>query len=111
MAKSTGTMGYTILMMGSVFLGIGVVISFTGIGACLGIPMVLVAIPMIIFGAISHSRARQARVDAVIASSIEEGLDKRMPPPSQGGAIYCSSCGNPATTGSAFCASCGAKLS
>ena len=64
MPGGKGTSGYVIMIVGSSFFGVGIVISFTGIGACLGIPMAIIGLPIIIVGAIMYSRAKSARQGA-----------------------------------------------
>jgi hypothetical protein len=98
------------MIVGSSLFGVGIVISFTGIGACLGIPMVIIGLPMIIVGAIMYSRARSARADAVIASSISEAVSRNVQSGQLAPKAWCTSCGSPIDSTGPYCSRCGAAV-
>lgn len=103
-----GTGGYVLIMLGSISVGAGVGISFTGFGACIGIPMALVGIPLIILGAIIRSRARDRRTDAVLAQAVASSVSRTTVPPHED-AVRCGSCGESLPTDVASCPTCGAR--
>jgi hypothetical protein len=105
-----GTSGYVIMILGCAFLGVGIGISFTGIGACLGIPLAIIAVPMIIVGAIMRSRARAARVDAVIASSVSEAVSRNLQAHPPIPTSWCAACGSKVEATAAFCSGCGRPI-
>jgi len=105
----SGTGAYALLMLGSAFFGVGVGLSFTFVGACLGIPMALVSIPMIIVGAMKYSRARAARIDATISHAVSQGIAREMRPLMSQEQL-CPSCNLVFPADSIFCASCGARI-
>ena len=115
MSGSTGTTGYVMMMVGAVMIGAGIAISFTGIGACLGIPMVLIGLPLLIIGAIMRSRARSKRVDAVVSQAVSESVARAMTQPSQPQLVpssgpTCNRCGASAAINTSFCPQCGNAL-
>jgi len=105
----SGTSAYVLLMMGCALFGVGVGISFTLIGACFGIPMALVSIPMIIVGAARYSRARAARIDATISHAVSQGIAREMRPLASQEQL-CLPCNLVFSADSMFCSSCGARL-
>ena len=115
MSEGTGTTGYVMMMVGAVMVGAGIAISFTGIGACLGIPMVLIGLPLLIIGAIMRSRARSKRVDAVVSQAVSESVARAMTQPSQPQLVpssgpTCNRCGAGAAINTSFCPQCGNAL-
>lgn len=78
MSGKTGTAGY-VMMVGTVMFGAGIAISFTGIGTCLGISMVLIGLPLLKVGAVMRSKAQSARVDAVVQQAVSESIARAMP--------------------------------
>lgn len=58
---------------GVLFLG-GIALSFTLIGACLGIPMALVGFPMLIWGTVWLFQAQSQRSQEAIAADVQQGL-------------------------------------
>jgi predicted RNA-binding Zn-ribbon protein involved in translation (DUF1610 family) len=115
MSEGTGTTGYVMMMVGAVMVGAGIAISFTGIGACLGIPMVLIGLPLLIIGAIMRSRARSKRVDAVVSQAVSESVARAMTQPSQPQLVpssgpTCNRCGASAAINTSFCPQCGNAL-
>ena len=115
MIGKTGTAGYVMMMVGAVMFGAGIAISFTGIGACLGIPMVLIGLPLLIVGAVMRSRARSARVDAVVQQAVSESVDRAMPqqlsaPPAFTPGLSCNKCSAALAVATKFCPHCGAEV-
>ena len=110
MQGSSGSTGYVVLMLGAILFGVGVAISFTGIGACLGIPMVLIALPMIVFGAINRSRARSAHVDEIVRQSVSSTVARAMPPVAVGVPVgylgICGRCSGTAKVEGGLCEQC-----
>jgi hypothetical protein len=114
MSGSTGTTGYLMMMVGAVMTGAGIAISFTGIGACLGIPMVLIGLPLLIIGAIMRSRARSKRVDAVVSQAVSESVARAMTQPLQPqlvpSGLACNQCGATIASNISFCPHCGTAV-
>jgi len=114
MSGSTGTTGYVMMMVGAVMIGAGIAISFTGIGACLGIPMVLIGLPLLIIGAIMRSRARSTRVDAVVSQAVSESVARAMTQPLQPqlvpSGLACNQCGAAIASNISFCPHCGTAV-
>ena len=114
MSGSTGTTGYVMMMVGAVMIGAGIAISFTGIGACLGIPMVLIGLPLLIIGAIMRSRARSTRVDAVVSQAVSESVARAMTQPLQPqlvpSGLACNQCGATIASNISFCPHCGTAV-
>jgi hypothetical protein len=79
MSETNGTVGYVIVMVGAVMCSAGIAISFTGIGACLSIPMAVIGLPLFIVGDVIRSKARAARVDAVVQQAVSESVARAMP--------------------------------
>jgi hypothetical protein len=115
MSGKTGTTGYVMMMVGAVMFGAGIAISFTGIGACLGIPMAVIGFPLLIVGAVMRSRARSARVDAVVQQAVSESVARAMPqqlstPPVFAPGLSCNKCGAALAAATRFCPHCGAEV-
>lgn len=73
------TYGLIIEISGAFLFAIGVGISFTLIGACLGIPMALVGVPLMIWGTVWLFQARAEKTKEVIAIGIQQGLTRHEP--------------------------------
>jgi hypothetical protein len=107
-ATGKGSTAYVILMLGAVFFGVGIAISFTGIGACLGIPMVFLALPMIIYGGMRYSKEKKALLDASVSRAVSQSVtDALRSTPQTAGT--CSACGRAIEPLVSFCPHCGAK--
>jgi len=132
----SGTGAYSLLALGCIFFGAGVGISSILIGAyletptalaaismiikgihvlwmtgcaLLGVFMALVAIPMIIVGAVKHLRARTVRIDTTIFSTALQ-LITRESRSLKSREQFCLSCNLVFPADSIFCASCGARI-
>jgi len=104
----TGMAGYVMMMTGAVLFGGGLGISFTGIGACLGIPAMFVGLPLVVIGAIKYRRARSARIDAIIAHGVATSVARGMTHLTDE-SRQCSSCGQQTLATANFCTSCGSR--
>ena len=64
-----------ILVFGAVFCGlIGVLLISTVIGACLGIPMIILAVPSFIWGMVWLFQAQFQRTKEVITAGVRDGI-------------------------------------
>jgi len=52
----------------------GILLSVTMIGACLGIPMIFIGIPLMIWGIIWIFMGRSQRMQEAVAAGIQEGM-------------------------------------
>jgi len=59
---------------GKVGLLLGLLLSLTGIGACLGIPLVLACVPCIILGVVLYFQGRSQKAQEVIAAGVRQGI-------------------------------------
>lgn len=73
---SGGKMGWGIGIMsgGAFLLVIGVLLSASLVGACLGIPLVIVGLPLSIWGTVWTYQARNQKQAEAIAEGIRNGL-------------------------------------
>lgn len=74
------TYGLTLEIVGAFLFFIGIAISFTLIGACLGIPMALAGLPLIIWGIVWLFQARAEKTEQIIAVGIQQGLARHQLP-------------------------------
>ncbi len=73
--------GLTFAITGWIAIVLGLLLCFSLIGACLGIPMILVGLPMFILGAVWLFQYRYSATREIIASGIREGVEQaRMNP-------------------------------
>jgi hypothetical protein len=68
------TYGLIIEICGAFLCAVGLAISFTLIGACLGVPMALVGLPLMIWGAVWLFQARAEKTKEIISVGIQQGL-------------------------------------
>ncbi|HWM23696.1 MAG TPA: hypothetical protein VNP98_02655 [Chthoniobacterales bacterium] len=69
--------GLTLEIVGAFLFVIGVAISFTLIGACLGIPMALAGLPLMIWGIVWLFQAKAEKTKEIITVGIQQGLAQR----------------------------------
>jgi hypothetical protein len=74
------TYGLIIEIGGAFLCAVGLAISFTLIGACLGIPMALVGLPLMIWGAVWLFQAKAEKTKEIISVGIQQGLARHEPP-------------------------------
>jgi hypothetical protein len=72
--KSKTSWGLVLWIGGKVGLLIALLLSLTGIGACLGIPLALVCVPCIICGVILYFQARSEMAKEIIAAGVRQGI-------------------------------------
>jgi hypothetical protein len=70
------TWGVILAIFGYFFMVIGFGISFTLIGACLGIPMVVIGLPFAIWGSIWTWQGRVLRAEEAIAAGVKQGIQQ-----------------------------------
>lgn len=75
------TWGLILNFAGAILFFVGLCLSFTLIGACVGLPMMAVGFPLIIWGAVWFYKARAEKAGETIAKSIQEGLSRFERPP------------------------------
>jgi hypothetical protein len=111
MAKRSGMTGLAVNVIGWVLVLVGIPLCFTFIGACVGIPMILAGIPMMVFGWMSYVKARSARIDSVLQQAVAEGVRQQVVQASQAPQVKpaktCKACGAAMDVGQNFCPSCG----
>lgn len=73
-AKSKISWGLGLWIGGKLGLLIALLLSMTGIGACLGIPMALVCLPCIICGVVLFFQGRSETAKQVIAAGVRQGM-------------------------------------
>jgi len=61
---------------GTLIFGLGAILTATGIGACLGIPLILVAIPLCIWGGIWIWQGKVKRAEEAIAAGVQRGIEQ-----------------------------------
>ena len=67
---------------GLLFVG-GVALSFTLIGACIGIPMAIVGLPIAIWGVVWAFQGHSQKQQEAIAAGIREGIQYQALPPGE----------------------------
>jgi len=65
-----------LLISGWLLVFLGIILSFTGIGACLGIPMIVVGMPLWIIGAILMWQGKVKRAEEAIAAGVRQGIQQ-----------------------------------
>ncbi|HVF71864.1 MAG TPA: YARHG domain-containing protein [Chthoniobacterales bacterium] len=75
------TWGLILALGGKILFVVGIALSFSIIGACLGLPMAAVGFPLIIWGYVWLYKARADKAREVIARGIREGLSQYELPP------------------------------
>lgn len=91
------TWGLILNLAGAVLFCVGFAISFTIVGACLGLPMMAVGFPLLIWGAVWIYKARADKAREIIARGIQEGLSRfELPATSSGPSNSISSAPPPA---------------
>lgn len=93
--------GSSLILTGVGLICVGIVLSATGIGACLGVPLKIAGICVVISGIV-----KQRRPPASLPSPPPYAPAAALP--QAGAPSRCASCGSLNATGAAFCASCGA---
>lgn len=98
--RSTGVI---LIASGSVGITVGFLLSITGIGAICGIPIVLVCIPMIIWGYLMKAKDQEIK---------DERFSERMLQTQAvaSGVNLCPQCRNPNKNTSPYCSSCGFRF-
>lgn len=95
--RSTGVI---LIASGSIGITIGIIISFTGILAICGIPMVLVCIPMIIWGYLMKAKDRDLKDQEFAERMLQTQAVAS-------GVNICPQCRAPNQMTSPYCPSCG----
>jgi len=93
-------MGY--LVFGFVLFIIGFLLLFTGIGACLGVPLIIVGFVFWIIGGIKLRQAAMQELKRSIRDGIVEGAREV-----KGEEVTCPACGTKMPANAKFCPSCG----
>jgi predicted membrane metal-binding protein len=75
-SSSKLTWGIIFLITGWVLFLVGILISFTVVGACLGIPMALVGLPLWIWGAVWAWQGKVKRAEEAIATGVRQGIQQ-----------------------------------
>lgn len=116
---SSGSTGWTWIIIGATVGLIGGLLSLTGIGALCGIPMIIVAFPVEIYGVILYRRYQLTKLTESIRTGIVQGMHPHQgyfPPaqqgyaPTQQGYITCRACGSSNYNYSTSCWKCGSAL-
>lgn len=68
------TWGIILTIFGSLLASGGLVLTLTVIGACVGIPMGLLGLPMVIWGLVWILQGRTQKQQEAITAGIKEGL-------------------------------------
>ena len=102
------TWGLILGIGGALGLLLGLGLSATGIGACIGLPLAFVSLPFAIWGSCWIYQARSQTADQVIAAGMASGVREgiaagTVSPPRQ----RCGRCGNELGFDAAFCTECG----
>ena len=63
----------------------GLALTFTVIGACIGIPMMIVGVPAMIWGAVLTFQGQAQRAQEAIAAGVQSGMYHAAPP--RGGGV------------------------
>jgi hypothetical protein len=72
--RSKTTWGLVLWIGGKFGLLMALLLSLTGIGACLGIPLALVCVPCIICGVVLYFQGRSETAREVIAAGVRQGI-------------------------------------
>lgn len=98
--RSTGVL---LIASGSIGITVGFLLSITGIGAICGIPLVLVCIPMMIWGYLMKAKDQEIK---------DERFSERMLQTQAvaSGINICPQCRNPNQNTSPFCSGCGHRF-
>jgi uncharacterized membrane protein len=75
-SSSKVTWGIMLLISGWLLFFLGILLSFTGIGACLGIPMIVLGMPLWIVGAIMMWQGKAKRAEEAIAAGVQQGIQQ-----------------------------------
>lgn len=75
-SSSKLTWGIILGITGYLLFLIGIGISFTLIGACLGIPMALVGLPLAIWGSVWMWQGKVKRAEEAIAAGVRQGIQQ-----------------------------------
>lgn len=75
-SSSKLTFGIALLITGWLIVFLGIALSFTGIGACLGIPMILIGMPLWIWGAVWVWQGKVKRAEEAIATGVRQGIQQ-----------------------------------
>lgn len=73
------TWGIVLNLIASGLLVVGTLLSFTMIGACIGIPMILVALPLYVWGIVWVFQGQFQKQAESIAAGVEYGLKRAAP--------------------------------
>jgi len=66
--------GIVLMIFGSLALTFGIILSVTLVGACLGVPMALVGLPLMVWGMIWAYQGHFQKQQEVISAGIREGI-------------------------------------
>lgn len=91
------------LIAGFILFFIGAVLTFTGIGACIGIPLVIVGFVFWIVGAVKYRQATMEQLKKSIRDGIVEGAQEIKSLQE----TVCPKCGAKMPIDAKFCPSCG----
>ena len=75
-SSSKVTWGIMLLISGWLLVLLGILLSCTGIGACLGIPMIVLGMPLWIVGAIMMWQGKVKRAEEAIAAGVRQGIQQ-----------------------------------
>ena len=75
-SSSKLTWGIILTISGWLLVFLGLLLSFTGIGACIGIPMILVGMPLWIWGAVWAWQGKVKRAEEAIAAGVRQGIQQ-----------------------------------
>jgi len=75
-SSSKFTFGIALLITGWLIFLSGIVLSFTGIGACIGIPMILLGTPLWIWGSVWLWQGKVRRAEEAISTGVREGIQQ-----------------------------------
>jgi hypothetical protein len=75
-ASGKFTWGLILNISGSLLVVGGIALSFTLIGACIGVPMAVVGLPLAIWGMVWIYQGRDQKQREAIAGGIREGLSR-----------------------------------
>jgi hypothetical protein len=105
-----GGSGLWMCFAGSGLIILGIVISMTVIGMICGIPMVIVGIPLTIYGGLKYRKHQLNELTKSIREGIVQGATAQnagATAQNAGAVLYCAACGAPNLRNTQFCEKCG----